>query len=593
VVIQVKIASFKLKPLAGISARGLGFGLLLVVLGFFSNIQAQNLVKNPSFEEFNDSLNFYLYAYQDSFPGINNWFTPLTHRLGGVASYRIERVIHRNLNLVFPRTDSAHAIVAIGSSWRVPYLKMGKSFVQTQLKSPLEGSCPYYTGFYYIFRWTSFTGDPFVDDSIFYAANRLGLHLSASRIRELGDTTANGNPQIFAFNNQGIVPQVPIPVTGGFYMDTTQYALAADTLIAQGGEEFLTIGNFYAMNQTFARSFATGAIKTGTSPGLANHWRAVAYVDDVFVIPLPPPDSMLQSTKDTSLCLGESLTLSASSPNPNYSFVWDNGDTSATRTVSQPGTYWVKLLCGCTKTLVDTIVVEGIAPLTTQHNLGDTTLCTGETLNEVLDPSLAYWLNGAPLNTASMSIGVAGTYTLQWTNGCDTAESNFTLDYFPPSAFPALSLDSTQCELSSYTLAIPPVDSLTVLLNNQTQTLPLTLSEYGEYTLSLASVCDTMRYAFSYNQDNCLPEIFIPNAFTPNGDGLNDFFTIALPGEPTAYSLMIFNRWGQRVFATKNASHFWNGTVKGQPVSGTYTYFLQLTLNGYTQKYEGVVNVLR
>ncbi len=502
-------------------------------------------------------------------------------------------MIHRNLNLVFPRTDSAHAIVALGSSWRVPFLKVGKSFVQTHLKEPLESSCPYYTGFYYIFRWTAFTGDPFVDDSIYYAANRLGLHLSTSRIRELGDTTANGNAQIFAFNNQGIVPQVAIPVTGGFYMDTTQYALAADTLIAQGGEEFLTIGNFYAMNQTFARSFATGAIKTGTSPGLANHWSSWAYVDDVFVIPLPPPDSMLQGTKDTSLCLGESLTLSASSPNPSYSFVWDNGDTSATRTVNQPGTYWVKLLCGCTKTLVDTIVVEGIAPLTTQHNLSDTTLCTGETLIEVLDPSLAYWLNGVPLNTASLSIGQAGNYTLQWTNGCDTLESNFTLDYFPPSVFPALSLDSIQCELSSYTLPIPPVDSLTVLLNNQLRALPLTLSEYGEYTLSLASVCDTMRYAFSYNQDNCLPEIFIPNAFTPNGDGLNDFFAFEIPGNVESYELVIFSRWGQQVFRSQHETVFWNGEVNGQPVSGIFTYFFRVSVNGHEQEYRGTVKVVR
>jgi len=57
---------------------------LFWALGGCPPAQAQNLVKNPSFEEFNDSLNFYLYAYQDSFPGINNWFTPLTHRLGGV-----------------------------------------------------------------------------------------------------------------------------------------------------------------------------------------------------------------------------------------------------------------------------------------------------------------------------------------------------------------------------------------------------------------------------------------------------------------------------------------------------------------------------
>jgi gliding motility-associated-like protein len=581
-------------------ARAKVFWLLsYLALGLSFSAHGQNLVKNPSFENANQlhpSVNVpspFIYPYVDSFPGVEDWFHPLgVYRLFGSNNFTFENN-NSNQNLVFPRTGSAHGMVGLGSAWLNNASNTTKSFLQTRLKTALELNCPYYVGMYYIFRWTSFIGDPFMNDSVHFAANRLGMHLSQNRIRDLGDTTAFGNPRVYAFDNQNIVPQVAIPVTGGFYMDTTQYALVADTLTAQGGEEYLTIGNFYPMSQTFARSFATGLVATGISSSFANYWNSLAHIDDVFVIPLAPPDSLLLSTKDTSLCFGESLTLSASSPNPSYSFVWDNGDTSATRTVSQPGTYWVKLLCGCNKTLVDTIVVEGIAPLTTQHSLSDTTLCTGETLNEALDPNLQYWLNGAPLITASLSIGEAGNYTLQWTNDCDTLESNFTVDYFPPSVFPALSLDSTQCELSGYTLPLPTLDSVSVLLNDQVQALPISLSEYGEYTLSLAGVCDTMVYAFSYNQDNCLPKIYIPNAFTPNGDGLNDQFAFEIPGSPSAYRLVIFNRWGQTVFESQNPFIYWNGRVKSKPVSGIYTYFLHLTVNGYKQEYQGTVKVLR
>ncbi|MGA3015157.1 MAG: gliding motility-associated C-terminal domain-containing protein [Bacteroidales bacterium] len=58
----------------------------------------------------------------------------------------------------------------------------------------------------------------------------------------------------------------------------------------------------------------------------------------------------------------------------------------------------------------------------------------------------------------------------------------------------------------------------------------------------------------------------IPNAFTPNGDGLNDKFKIfGTPDENiTEYNFRIFNRWGQMVFETNNIDDAWDGTCKGQ-----------------------------
>ncbi len=67
----------------------------------------------------------------------------------------------------------------------------------------------------------------------------------------------------------------------------------------------------------------------------------------------------------------------------------------------------------------------------------------------------------------------------------------------------------------------------------------------------------------------------IPNAFTPNGDGINDLFRIiGIPSENiTKYNFQIFNRWGQKIFNTNNIEEAWDGTSKGQVCpTGVYVW---------------------
>jgi gliding motility-associated-like protein len=68
----------------------------------------------------------------------------------------------------------------------------------------------------------------------------------------------------------------------------------------------------------------------------------------------------------------------------------------------------------------------------------------------------------------------------------------------------------------------------------------------------------------------------VPNAFTPNNDGINDCFGIRNCGEITLEDFSIFNRWGQRVFETKNPSECWNGTFQGQKQdAGNFVYIIK------------------
>jgi gliding motility-associated-like protein len=74
------------------------------------------------------------------------------------------------------------------------------------------------------------------------------------------------------------------------------------------------------------------------------------------------------------------------------------------------------------------------------------------------------------------------------------------------------------------------------------------------------------------------PAFFVPNAFSPNGDGVNDIFTIY--GEGIAsFELNVYNRWGELVYETGNSLTGWDGTYKGQmQPNGTYTYVAVVTL---------------
>jgi gliding motility-associated-like protein len=89
--------------------------------------------------------------------------------------------------------------------------------------------------------------------------------------------------------------------------------------------------------------------------------------------------------------------------------------------------------------------------------------------------------------------------------------------------------------------------------------------------------------------------ILLPNAFTPDGDGLNDVFkAIGQPDKLTSFSMKVFNRWGQMVYETKDITFGWDGTYKNQPApAGTYVYRMEYSINGYDFDVTGTLVLMR
>ncbi|MFN8310472.1 MAG: gliding motility-associated C-terminal domain-containing protein [Chitinophagales bacterium] len=87
---------------------------------------------------------------------------------------------------------------------------------------------------------------------------------------------------------------------------------------------------------------------------------------------------------------------------------------------------------------------------------------------------------------------------------------------------------------------------------------------------------------------------FVPNAFSPNGDGHNDEWEIFCRYVKT-FSLKVFNRWGEMVFSTEDPQAGWNGRYRGeaQP-AGVYTYTFSLVFeNNEVQQGTGSFTLLR
>jgi gliding motility-associated-like protein len=93
---------------------------------------------------------------------------------------------------------------------------------------------------------------------------------------------------------------------------------------------------------------------------------------------------------------------------------------------------------------------------------------------------------------------------------------------------------------------------------------------------------------------NGTPPVYVPNAFTPNGDGNNDLFYIYGVGIKDV-NMSIFNRWGEKVYESTNQSNGWDGTYIGaQQPPGVYIYYIDITyLNGQKISRQGSLTLIR
>src|SRR5206468_11989077 len=119
------------------------------------------------------------------------------------------------------------------------------------------------------------------------------------------------------------------------------------------------------------------------------------------------------------------------------------------------------------------------------------------------------------------------------------------------------------------------------------------IDQEGSYTITATDVNGCQKtFTTHIIKQNCAEcEAYVPGAFTPNGDGLNDIFRAKLTCFASYFHCRIFDRWGKQVFESSDIRQGWDGTYKGQKmIQGAYVYIVNYkTVIGTDKIISGVV----
>jgi gliding motility-associated-like protein len=128
----------------------------------------------------------------------------------------------------------------------------------------------------------------------------------------------------------------------------------------------------------------------------------------------------------------------------------------------------------------------------------------------------------------------------------------------------------------------------TAITQNIILTTPVTITVSGKTT---DGCYDTTTVSLTLGSDD---NVWIPNAFTPDNSGYNDFFYVH-GSSIVLLELSVWNKYGQMIFNTKSRNAGWDGTYKGKPQpQGTYVFTATIILsNGTELKRKGTVILLR
>lgn len=227
----------------------------------------------------------------------------------------------------------------------------------------------------------------------------------------------------------------------------------------------------------------------------------------------------------------------------------------------------------------------------------DTLLCEGETLHiDISFPEASYlWSDGDTLSWKVISS--PGIYSVTVHPGqCQPISDSIRVSFVRP---PRVSLgnDTIVCIGAPYALNVA-VPYGQYLWQDGSIDPVYKIEEEGLYSVEVSNICGTDQDSIFIGLTECENLLFAPNAFTPNGDGINDYFHIRGAGIES-YTLIIFDRWGKQVFHSDEMEKPWDGTLGGKAMpSGIYHWVAYYVGGGKTllekeQRKSGHVLLLR
>jgi gliding motility-associated-like protein len=317
---------------------------------------------------------------------------------------------------------------------------------------------------------------------------------------------------------------------------------------------------------------------------------------------------------------------------PIVSYTWDFGDgtttsqTNPTHTYTSPGLYTVSLILQTQQACRDTFQVDQLVKVVQSPSIrlsGDTVICQNgfakyDGIFNYPDTSQVRWTWQFPNGSSSTmqspayeQFKEAGTFNIQAvavnSSGCaDTGTRALLVN-----PLPKISIPSPQVTPLATPILLPATYTNSITTYTWTPATGLSCTDCPQpiaspkfNTLYKVSVIDENGCQNNANVQVivlCLgANVFVPNTFSPNGDGSNDIFYVRGKGLNRVKSLRVFNRWGEVVFEKQNfavndPSIGWDGTYKGKKLSpDVFVYQVEVFCdNSETVHFEGSIALIR
>ena len=342
-----------------------------------------------------------------------------------------------------------------------------------------------------------------------------------------------------------------------------------------------------------------------------------AYDTILVTIPVLSPLTILTSPDITEICpyIPATLGVQASGGSGQYTYSWTINNVLSGTTDSllvNPGSssiYLITVTDNCGNTIQDSISYTILSPPLVLQMNGPFQICPGDSVDLLVSATGGYgnyyynWSTSATTPQITVAPQNSTSYFVQVSDECQTFSvtavalvqvvkplANFYIMSQDPMQGLPVQFENASLNAWSYTWAFGDGNGSFLVNPIHTYTQP------GSYEITLIAT----------NQEGCIdsiskwieiaPEryIYLPNSFTPDGDGLNEYFYGRFIGLMSA-RFYIFNRWGEEIFFSDQLNFVWDATYEGIPVQdGTYTWYLIYEIEkGIYEDLSGNVNVIR
>ena len=341
----------------------------------------------------------------------------------------------------------------------------------------------------------------------------------------------------------------------------------------------------------------------------ANGCEGPASTIPITVKPTPPPPSV---SGQTFYCEGDPPTPLTATPSLGGSIDWyfTNGTFLATGTTYTPGlangatTYWVyETLNGCTSDSTEITVTVDAAP--TVSVTSQVEICYGDSI-QITALNNGYnitWSNGDSGETVYLGPDSTTSYVVTATNpSCGSAEDSITVIVNPLPDITAgndtligiggeVTLFATSTSSGVNYQWVPEVEECVTSNCDEVYDVPDQATVYVVYAID-ANGC---AYSDTVFVDiNGYMDVFVPNIFSPNGDGHNDFLEVKGP-RLFNYTIEVYDRWGKKIFVSNEQKDYWDGTLNGKELPPqTFVYMIKgETVLGERVVKEGNVSIIK